>query len=50
MDFAAACKRTGIVEILRRRGAKGLCEKGDKGGFVAAGKIKGQQSKGTGKD
>ena len=49
MDFAAAAKRSDLLSLVRRHGAKGLCEKGEKGGFVERGKFKGQPYKGPGK-
>ena len=40
MDFAAAVRRSDILDTVRRGGGKGLCKKGPKGGFVAKGKGK----------
>ena len=34
MDFACAAKRGDIIDLLSRHGARGLCKKGEKGGFV----------------
>ena len=34
MDFASAAKSFEISDILRRRGGRGLCRKGEHGGFV----------------
>ena len=48
MDFAAASKRGNILDVLRRHGGKGLCEKGEQGGFVQRGKFKGHPKGGKG--
>ena len=42
MDLASAVRRSDIINLLRRKQAKGLCEKEEKGGFVPRGRGRGK--------